>query len=198
VLSPKEMLQDYAKQKSIYQKIIPLAPGTYRFNVVAKDVVAGTVALYELRIDIPRLDPDKLSSSSLVLADVLQKMPTNSIGAGQFVLGDSKVRPRLDSTFKRDEKLGIYLKVYNFGADENTHKPEGQVEYVIVKSGSNDTILDFTEDLSHVPDASSSQITIEQILPLKDLAPGQYTIQLKVTDKKNNQVLTPSAKFTVT
>jgi len=198
VLSPKEMLQDYAKQKSIYQKIIPLVPGTYRFNVVAKDVVAGTVALYELRIDIPRLDPDKLSSSSLVLADVLQKMPTNSIGAGQFVIGDSKVRPRLDDIFKREEKLGIYLKVYNFGADENSHKPEGQVEYVVVKSGSNDTIIDFTEDLSQMPDASSSQVTIEKILPLKDLAPGQYTIQLKVTDKKNNQVLTPSAKFTVT
>jgi len=198
VLSPKEMLQDYAKQRSIYQKIIPLAPGTYRLNVVAKDVVAGSIAPFELRIDVPRLDPDKLSSSSLVLADVLQKMPTNSIGAGQFVIGDSKVRPRLDDIFKREEKLGIYLKVYNFGADENTHKPEGQVEMIVVKSGSNETIIDVTEDLSQYPDASSSQVTIERNLPLKDLSPGQYTIQLKVTDKKNNQVLTPSAKFTVT
>jgi GWxTD domain-containing protein len=198
VLAPKEMLQDYAKVKSIYQKQIPLAPGTYRLNVVAKDVVAGTIALYEVAITVPRLDPDKLSSSSLVLADSIQKMPTNSIGAGQFVIGGSKVRPRLDDTFKRDEKLGIYMKVYNFGADENTHKPEGQIEYVLVKSGSNDKIIDFTEDVSQVPNASSSQVTIEKVLPLKDLAPGQYTIQLKVTDTKNKQVLTPSAKFTIT
>jgi len=198
VLAPKEMLQDYAKVKSIYQKTVPLAPGTYRLNVVAKDIVAGTIALYEVAITVPRLDPDKLSSSSLVLADSIQKVPTNSIGAGQFVIGGSKVRPRLDDTFKRDEKLGIYMKVYNFGSDENTHKPEGQIEYVLVKSGSNDKIIDFTEDVSQLPNASSSQVTIEKVLPLKDLAPGQYTIQLKVTDTKNKQVLTPSAKFTIT
>jgi GWxTD domain-containing protein len=198
VLSPKEMLQDYAKNKSVYNKTVPLAPGTYRFNVVAKDQNSGTVALYEQAITVPRLDPDKLSSSSLVLADLIEKVPTRSIGTGPFVIGGSKVRPRLDDIFKRDEKMGIYLKLYNLGSDENTHKPEGQVQYVLTKNGSNDTIIDFTEDFSQLPDASSSQITIEKVLPLKDLAPGQYTIQLKVTDKKNNQVLSPSAKFTVT
>jgi hypothetical protein len=52
--------------------------------------------------------------------------------------------------------------------------------------------------VAQVPDASASQITIQKLLPLKDLAPGDYTIQLKVTDRKNNQVLTPSAKFTIT
>jgi len=198
VLAPKEMLQEYAKNKSIYQKTVPLVPGTYRLNVVAKDAVAGTIALYEAAITVPRLDPDKLSSSSLVLADILQTVPTRSIGAGMFVIGGSKVRPRLDDTFRRDEKLGIYMKLYNFGADDNTHKPEGQIEYVLVKSGSNDKIIDVTEDVGQVPDASASQITIQKLLPLKDLAPGQYTLQLKVTDRKNNQVLTPSAKFTIT
>ena len=49
------------------------------------------------------------------------------------MIGGSKVRPRVDDIFKRDEKMGIYLKVYNFGADENTHKPEGRVEYELVK-----------------------------------------------------------------
>ena len=84
------------------------------------------------------------------------------------------------------------------GANDDTHKPEGQVQYVLTKNGSNERIFDFTEEISQLPDASASQVTIEKILSLKDLAPGQYTMQLKITDKNRNQTLTPSAQFTVT
>jgi len=197
VISPTEMLQDYAKSKSLFQQTTPLAPGTYRLNVIAKDVIGGNLTAQEIRIDVPRLDSDKVSTSSLVLADQLGTVPTRSIGTGQFVIGSSKVRPRIDSTFKREEKMGIFLKVYNLGADENTHKPDGQVQYVLTKNGSNERLFEFTEEISQIPNASASQMTIQQVLPLNTLAPGQYTIQLKITDKNRNQVLTPSAQFTV-
>ena len=196
--SPPEMLQAYTRQKSIFQKTIPLIPGTYRLNVVAKDVVGGNLNNYELRLDVPRTDPDKLSSSTLVLADTIEKVATKSIGAGQFVIGDSKVRPRVDEVFKREEKVGIYVKLYNFEADEKTHKPSGEVQYELVKSGSNEPVFAFTEDLTKIPGATASSVTIEKILPLKDLAPGQYTIRIKATDKNRNQTVTPSAQFTVT
>jgi hypothetical protein len=119
-----------------------------------------------------------------------------------FVIGDTKVRPRLgDSTihssFKRDEKMGLYLQLYNFGLDEKTHKPNADIQYEIVKAGSNEKIIDFTEAVDKIPGASGSQVTIEKLLPLKTLAPGQYELKMKVTDKIRNQTLTPSAKFTV-
>src|SRR5579864_8933482 len=196
--SPTEMLQAYGQRKSIFQKTIPLQPGTYRLNIVAKDIVGGNMTNYEVALTVPRIDPEKLASSTLVLADLIEKVPTKSIGAGQFVIGDSKVRPRVGDSFKRDEKMGIYLKFYNFEGDEKTHKPAGQVEYEVVKNGSNERIFNFTEELAQIPGASASQVTIEKLLPLKDLAPGQYTIRIKVTDKNRNQILTPSAQFTVT
>ena len=198
VPAPKEFLQAYAQQRSIYQKTIPLPPGTYRLNVVAKDINGGNVNNYEMRLDVPRTDPDKLSTSTLVLADMIEKVPTKSIGAGQFVIGDSKVRPRVDEVFKREEKMGIYIKLYNFEGDEKTHKPTGEVQYELVKNGTNDKIFEFSEDLTKIPGASASSVTIEKLLPLKDLAPGQYTIRIKVTDKNRNQIVTPSAQFTVT
>ncbi|SRR5579883_137942 len=195
--APPNMLQAYAAQKRVYQKTIPLMPGTYRLNIVAKDVVAGNLNNYEVALNVPRMEEDKLAASSLVLADVLERVPTKSIGAGQFVIGDLKVRPRMGNTFKRDEKMGIYLKAYNFEADEGTHKPAGQIEYELTKNGSNEKIFDFSEDVTKIPGASASQVTIEKLLPLKDLAPGQYTLHLKITDAKRNQVLTPTAQFTV-
>ena len=71
-------------------------------------------------------------------------------------------------------------------------------QYDVVKNGSDEPIYTFTEDVAQIPGASANQVTIEKLLPLSSLAPGQYTIKIKITDKNRNQVLTPSAQFTVT
>ena len=195
---PTEMLQKAMDGESIYQKSVPLAPGMYRLNVVAKDVVGGNMTNYETALNVPHYDDDTLASSSLILADTIEKLPTRSIGQGQFVIGDSKVRPRISETFSRSEKMGIYAQFYNFTPDAKTKKPDAQIQYEIYKSGSNQKVLDFTEDVSKIPGASAQQVTIEKLLPLQTLQPGQYTLKMKVTDKIKNQVLTPEATFTVT
>jgi len=196
---PTELLQQALNGSSVYWKSIPLAPGLYRLNIVAKDVVGGNQTSYEEALNVPHFDDEKLGSSSLILADLIEKVPTRSIGTGQFVIGDAKVRPRVGDTFHRDEKLGIYTQFYNFGTDEKTKKPSGSIEYEVVKNGSNEKVLSYTEDIfSKVPNASAQQVTVEKLLPLNSLQPGQYTLKMKVIDKVRNQTLTPSATFTVT
>jgi len=194
---PTDMLQQAAQGASIYQKTVPLAPGRYRLNIAARDTVGGNTTNFEMALEVPRIEDDRLGQSSLILADVLEKVPTKSIGTGQFVIGTSKVRPRLGDTFKREEKLGIYLQLYNFEADEKTKKADGTVEYVITKNGSNEKVFEYTEDLSALT-GGASQMVIEKLLPLTSMEPGQYTLRMKVIDKKRNQTLTPSATFTVT
>ena len=194
---PTDMLQQGVKGASIYQKTLPLQPGRYRLNVAAKDIVGGNTTNFEMVLEVPRLDDDQLGQSSLILADQLEKVPTKSIGSGQFVIGTSKVRPRMDETFKRGEKLGIYLQLYNFQPDEKTKKPDGTVEYVITKTGSGEKVFEYTENISTVT-GGASQVVIEKLLPLQGMEPGQYTLHMKVVDKKRNQTLTPTATFTVT
>ncbi|GIU78921.1 MAG: hypothetical protein KatS3mg005_2159 [Bryobacteraceae bacterium] len=193
---PTSMLQEAAQGISIYQKAIPLPPGMYRLNVVAKDVVGGNMNNYEMALNVPRMEEDVLFASSLVLADVLEKVPTRSIGTGQFVIGTSKVRPRVNETFRRNEKMGIYMKLYNFEADEKTGKPVGEVTYEIVRDSDNKPVLEFTEDAASL-EGSASQATIEKLLPLANFEPGKYTLKVKVTDKLKNTSLTQSAQFTV-
>ena len=192
-----EMLQKLTAQRSIYQQSIPLAPSRYRLNIVAKDIVGGNVNNYEVALDVPHFDEEKLASSSLILADTIEKLPTKSIGGGMFSIGDTKVRPRLGDKFNRDEKMGIYLQVYNFAPDEKTQKPSGEHTYEINKVGTPEPVLNFTEDLSKIPNASANQVTIEKLLPLKAMAPGAYTLKVKATDKKGNQTLQQQTNFTV-
>ncbi|MDQ6664066.1 MAG: GWxTD domain-containing protein, partial [Acidobacteriota bacterium] len=196
--TPAALLQAISTKSSIYQQSIPLAPGTYRLNIVAKDVVGGNMNNYELALTVPHFDDEKLSASSLILADIIEKVPTRSIGTGQFVVGSSKVRPRITDSFKQSEKMGIYVQLYNFGPDEKTQRPNALVEYEVTKNGSNEKVFNFSEEVAGMAGASANQVTIEKLLPLGAMAPGQYTLKLKVIDKNRNQTLTPTTTFTVT
>jgi len=202
---PKQYISDWAQRKSIGQKVVPLKPGKYRLVVVCKDVIGGNVNNYEVPVDVPRLDADTLSTSTLILADKIESVPMRSIGSGEFVIGAWKVRPRIGGpgehdipSFRRDETLGVYMKLYNFGVDEKTRKPLGQVQYEVTKTGAAEPIATSTDEVAAMKDASGSQVTVQKFLRLEQFPPGQYTLRLKITDKNRNQVITKTAQFTVT
>ena len=92
-------LQQSLSGSAIYQKAVPLRPNLYRLDIVLKDVNNGNVGVVNTRLVVPHFDDDRLSSSSLILADQIQRVSMKDIGLGQFVLGDMKVRPKLDKTF---------------------------------------------------------------------------------------------------
>jgi GWxTD domain-containing protein len=196
--TPQEMLQATMNGSQIYSKRIPLAPGTYRLNIVAKDIVGNTMNTYETALVVPHYDEDQLGASSVILADQLERVPTTSIGTGQFVIRSSKVRPRINDVFKQGETMGIYTEFYNLGMDEKTKKPQGTIEYEVVNNADNKTVMSQTEDLTTLQNASAFLVTVEKKLPLHSLAPGRYTLKLKIDDKLKNRSLTPSAQFTVT
>jgi GWxTD domain-containing protein len=193
---PVDMLQQSLQGSAVYQKNIPLMPGRYRLTVVAKDVVGGNMQTYDVALDVPRFEDDELATSSLILADQLERVPTNSIGTGPFVIGTSKVRPRVDATFKRSEKMGIYLQIYNFEPDAKTNKPDGTVQFEITKNGSDQPVAEFTQDVTEMS-RGAAQVVVEKLVPLQNFEPGDYTVRLKITDKRRNEVVTPSASFKV-
>jgi GWxTD domain-containing protein len=192
---PEHEFQTYVNHRTVYQKTVPLRPGRYKLSVVVKDDLNGHMGSNEFGIIVPRFGDDELSHSSLILADLIQQLPTNQVGTGPFVIGGTKVRPNVDATFNRDQSLGIYMQVYNLGVDPKTHKPSGQVEYNIMKDGK--AILTKTEAAGQIPNASQ-QLTLEKVMPLKSLQPGRYTVEIKVTDNiKKQTVNSPTTSFQV-
>ncbi len=191
---PQSQFQSYVNRKSVYQKALPLRPGLYKLTVVVKDDTSDRMGSLDLGIHVPQYNDQKLASSSLILADLIQPIPTTQVGTGPFVIGSTKVRPSVDEKFNRDQTLGIYMQVYNMGVDPKTHHPSMSVQYDISKDGK--TILSQNEDptkWSH----PVQQITLEKEMPLKLLAPGKYHVEIKITDNVKKQTVTPSASFTV-
>jgi GWxTD domain-containing protein len=191
---PDSLFQQSLKLQSIYQKAIPLRPGLYRLDIVIKDVQSGNVGVVNTRLAVPRYDDTKLDASSLILADQIEHVPAKQIGAGQFVLGSSKVRPRLDGDFTTADKLGVYMQVYNLKPDDTTHKSAATFQYT-VKKGS-EQIMQFNETSAEMKQ-TGDQVTIERLLPLTTLAPGKYTLEINATDTLSKQTISRTAYFTV-
>jgi GWxTD domain-containing protein len=191
---PDSLFPMAVKQQSIYQKSLPLRPGLYRLDLVIKDVSSGNVGAINTRLAVPRYDEDKLEASSLILADQIEHVPAKQVGTGQFVLGSSKVRPKLDASFTTADKMGIYLQVYNLKPDEKTHKSDASFIYT-VKRG-DQQVMQFKENSADMKQ-TGEQVTIERLLPLATLAPGKYTLEISATDKLAQTTISRTADFSI-
>jgi GWxTD domain-containing protein len=197
IAAPSGMLQQLSQQRSLYQQSVPLPPGSYRLNIVAKDVFSGNLNSYEVALDVPQAVAGVLSSSSLILADVIERVPATALGGSMFQIGGDKVRPRLGNKFTSGEKVGIYLQVYNFKPDEKTEKPAGSIEYEIDRAVSNERVMNFSEELASIPNAAARQVTIEKMLPLRMFEPGAYLLRVTAVDRNGKHTLSQQASFTV-
>ncbi|HXX71663.1 MAG TPA: hypothetical protein VEI55_05165, partial [Candidatus Acidoferrum sp.] len=193
---PSSLLQKSLGTSRIYQKAVPLTPNLYRLDIVVKDVNSGNVGVVNTRLPVPRFQDDQLSSSSLILADDMQRVSSKDIGLGQFVLGDVKVRPKLDQAFTANDAMGVYLQVYNLKVDDKTHKSDTSVEYRVTKEKDTQPMLRFEVPADKLPQ-HGEELTLEQLITLGSLAPGKYQLAVAVTDNLTKQTITPTTDFTV-
>jgi GWxTD domain-containing protein len=201
---PAELLPRTAENASVYPKALPLRPGLYKLNIAIKDVNGDRKGVWSRSIRVPEYADDKLSTSSLIVADLMEPVPTKAIGTGNFVIGTTKVRPRVPpadgkpAVFKRDkdQKLNFWMQVYNLGVDEKTHKPSATFEYDVTNVATNRSVVqqvESTDTMGNVAD----QVTLEKSIVAAKLQPGVYKIQIKVNDNISKQTVDPSAVFAV-
>src|ERR1700723_1481888 len=193
---PTASLQQSLATASIYQKAIPLSPGLYRLDIVLKDTNNGNVGVVNARLAVPRFEDDSLSSSTLILAGQMARVPAHDIGLGQFVLGDMKVRPRIDADFSASDQMGVFLQVYNLKTDDKTHKADASVEYRVTKDKGTDPVLKFDIASDKLPE-HGEELTLENIITLGSLSPGNYKLEVSVTDNLSKKTITPTTNFTV-
>ncbi|MBA3784932.1 MAG: GWxTD domain-containing protein [Acidobacteria bacterium] len=181
-------------RKSVYQKAIALTPGTYKVDVVVRDVGTGNRGIRSIGFTVPKYDENKLSTSTLILASTLRSTTERDIG-GSFVIGSAKVIPNLSGVYKKGQDVGLYLQVYNTGIDQTTLRPAVDVVYVLMKDGKE--ILRQAENWEGLSD-SGQRLTLARMIPTTSLATGDYELKIKIKDRVSSQMLEPSAKFTVT
>jgi GWxTD domain-containing protein len=193
---PAALLQQSLSTSSIYQKAVPLRPGLYRLDIVLKDVNSNNVGVVNTRLAVPRFEDDKLSASSLIIADQIQRVSAKDIGLGQFVLGDLKVRPKMDSAFLPTEMMGVFLQVYNLKVDEKTHKANVSIQFRVLKDKESEPLKKFDLAPDQIPE-HGEEMTLQNVVTLGSFGPGKYKLEVAVTDNLAKQTITPASEFTV-
>ena len=187
-------LAEARDRKSVYQKAIALTPGTYKVDVVVRDVKSGSKGIQNLGFVVPRYDEKKLSTSSLVLTSKLRSTNERDIGA-PFVIGGAKVIPNLSGVYARGQEVGVYMQVYNAEIDQTTLRPAVDVQYILTRDGKE--LLKQAEDWSGLSD-SGQRLTLARLLPTTLLTPGDYELKVQVKDRVGGQLIENKGKFTIT
>ncbi len=188
-----EELVEARDRKSIYQKAVALTPGTYKVDVVVRDVKTGNKGIVNMGFQVPKYDEKKLSSSSMILTSKLRSTDERDIGQ-MFVIGNAKVIPNLSGEYKLGQEVGVYLQVYNAGVDQTTLRPAVDVTYILTKGGKE--ILRQNEDWSGLSD-SGQRLTLARLLPTMGLTTGDYELKVEIRDHVSGQLIENKGKFTV-
>jgi GWxTD domain-containing protein len=193
---PDSLFKQSLDGARVYQKILSLRPGLYKIDMVVKDMNSGNVGVVNTRLQVPRFPDEKLQLSSLITADLVENLPPSQVGSGPFVIGANKVRPSVAGEFvrSRDKQLNLWFQVYNLKLDEVTKKPSATVEMVFTKN--NQEVKKIVEQSTELSNAAA-QMTIIKSLPVTDFEPGQYSVQVKVTDNLTKDVIASKDNFTV-
>jgi GWxTD domain-containing protein len=215
VEEPSELLEKALDHQSVYWKALPLMPGLYRLDIAIKDVNnPDHKGYYGRGIEVPSYHDEKLGSSTLILADQMKTVSSHEIGSGNFIIGNTFLRPRVSTptarnpnppvTFQRSQQLSFWVQFYNLGIDETSKSNQATVTYQIVKvnpataaAAATETVVFEKQVDSKDLGSHSDQITVEKSLPMAGLEPGRYKVTVKVIDAISKQELAQSAPFVV-
>jgi GWxTD domain-containing protein len=184
-------------QRSQFQKLISLPPGQrYKLDLVLKDVNSEKMGPRTIPLATPKYKEGTLESSSIILARSIKKAPQNLNRLDQYVLGDLKVVPMVISEYTPDQNLIPYVQIYNVAIDQTTLKPSIEVVYTL-KKGSE--VVAEVKDLTgaSIQLFSGERVVLLAQIPLKNITPGKYTLEITVQDVIANRSHKTSTDFKV-
>jgi GWxTD domain-containing protein len=203
VTQPAELLEKSLDSQSVYWKALPLLPGLYRLDIAIKDVNnPDHIGIYGSALNVPTFQDEKLATSSLILADKMNTVDSHSIGSGNFVIGNTYIRPRVSTNlttpvvFKRGQTFNFWMQVYNLGINEQTKSNNAEVIYKITDTATNAVMLQNHMESKDMG-VHSDQLTVEKTLSIAGLQPGKYKVTISVSDAISKQEIAQSAPFVV-
>ena len=182
--------------RSTYQKILVLDRKLrYRLDLVVKDLSSGKVGVSRTAIVPPAFGGEKLKASSMILTDLVRQIE-NVPQEEMFILGNVKVRPVLDHRFAASSPLAVYLQVYNVHADQATMVPSIQASFRI--SAGKDVLMEEVDESGEsIQYFSGQRMVLIKSLPIQQLKPGRYSLNVKVHDKISDQEVSAGQVFQV-
>ncbi|MGE0812581.1 MAG: hypothetical protein AB7O28_09980 [Vicinamibacterales bacterium] len=197
-------------------RVFMAKPGTYDVYIMAKERLADKApkntpvkaGLFKTSVTVPDLSAEFTTSTVLVADKVTiltEPLTPDQARERPFAFGSQELEPAIDMDFTKADELSIFFQVYNPGLNANG-KPDLTLEYNFhKKEGGEEKFFNKTNpqavNESNLPpqfDPARFPVPGGITVPLRSFGEGEYRLEIKITDKTTNKVLTRDVKFNVT
>lgn len=197
-------------------RVFMAPPGTYDVYVAMKERLpekapknaVAKAGVLKTQVTVPDFWNGELTTSSVIVADKVTSLTAmlnpDEARERPFVFGAQELIPAADGQFAKNDQLATFFQVYNSSLDDagkpnlvleyNFHRKEGDGEKFFNKTAPqnvNASMLPPTFDPSKFPVPGGIEV------PLTTFPPGDYRLEIKVTDKVSGKVVTRDVNFTV-
>jgi VWFA-related protein len=184
---PREATLSKAQRFVIWSQTLLVPPGLYQVRVAVRDSQSGRTGGAVEWIELPRIEPNRFSMSSLFLTERLADsgIPDN---------GTERNRTAVDHHFACTSALRFQTYVYN--ASRNGGPPEVWIRAQIYRG--NQQVMTVAP-IRIPPDGSKDlwRISYWSDIALKELPPGSYALQVTATDRASGVNSSQRIKFSV-
>jgi hypothetical protein len=191
-------------------RYLQVKPGDYDLFVAVKD--KGTVektdknympkvGVLKKDLSVPDYNKAELMTSSMLLSTGIQPAASGQTADDDpYIFGQMQIVPSKDGKYKKTDTLSVVYWVYGATGD-SAGKPDLTVENSFnQKTG--DVEKFFNKTQPQALNASSPynvSMGVPNFLevPLTSFAPGDYRLEIKITDKPSGKTVTQNVNFTV-
>ncbi|MBI4483023.1 MAG: VWA domain-containing protein [Acidobacteria bacterium] len=156
-----------------------LPPGTYRIPLVVREANEELIGATEASLEVPTLNPDRLTLSSVVLSN--ESMESQDPSHPLSFRG-LRIFPLPGKRFQGDQQLFVYFHAYNATADPQSGKPSLHLQLSLIHPQGQMTHYPIHE-MSAYTDAAAREIRQGASIPLNGLVPGRYKLRIGLKDR---------------
>ena len=199
-----------------FQRALSVAPGEYDLFVAIKEKSTGKkdeankTTLLKRDLSVPDFtQAGALKISSVILAENIEAaapLDMDAQRANPYSIAGMKITPALEAKYKKTSELDLVFWIYGVAPTAN-QKPDVQVDYSFYKKGGdkdeyfNKTAPQLLNEKAFPPEFSLAVghlVTGSLSIPLASFKPGDYRLEIKVTDKAaGGKAITENVIFNV-
>jgi hypothetical protein len=191
-------------------RYLQVRPGDYDIYLAIKD--KGTVekidknytprvGLMKKELTVPDYNAAGLMTSSMLLSSGIQPTPAGQTADNDpYIFGQMQIVPSRDGKYKKTDTLSVVYWVYGATGDA-TGKPDLTIENSFnQKTADGEKFFNKTQPQAvnaTTPYSVSQGIPNFLEVPLVSFLPGDYRLEIKITDKPSGKTVTQNVNFTV-
>lgn len=182
---------------ALTQKQVIVPVGRYKLTVVVQDVESGKTGIGDFSLLLPSRERG-LSTSSLFLAQRIQKVSVDQVGDPFVFSAGYKVLPNTNHAYRKGHDLQLYVELYGYELDQGTLAPALNVDTRITARGSqwesSESVL--ARSLNH-NELLQDRLLMMKRVPTDEMNPGKYRIEFTFKDDIGGGLSVAAADFEI-